>query len=106
MAIKELKPAKSKFTVKYKKTYICTFIAFIIVTVVCFGFKLNFDAQTAAYNEQIAEVQQKVDDLNKENEENAAMLNSGDYDKFFAKVARDYYQYAKPGEYVFYKNES
>ena len=106
MAVKELKPAKSKFKVKYKKTYLCTFIAFVIVSVVCFGVKLSCDAQTASYKEQIAEVQQKVDDLNEENEENLAVINSTDRSAFFAKFAREHHEYAQPGEYVFYKAES
>lgn len=106
MAVKEFRPAKSKFKVKYKKTYLCTFIAFVIVTVVCFGIKLSNDSAIAAYEQQIAEVQQKVDTLNEENDEYSSVINSTDRSEYYGKIAREVYGYGKPGEYIFYKAES
>ncbi len=106
MAVKEFRPAKSRFKVKYKKTYLCAFVAFIIVTAVCFGIRLSNNTAIAGYEKQIAEVQQKVDMLNDENNEYISVLNSSDRSEYYEKIAREVYGYAKPGEYVFYKTES
>ena len=106
MAVKDFEPAKLKLKAKNKKRFLYTFIVFIIVTVFCFGCKIWAGVQIDIYKGQIAEVQQKVDDINKETEENKAVINSTDRGEFYVKIARDYYQYAKPGEYVFYKTES
>lgn len=106
MAVKELKPAKSRFKVKYKKTYLCVFLLFIIVAAVCTGVKLVNTSAVAGYEKQIAEVQQKVYTLNEENEEYAAVLSSPDRSDYYEKIAREVYGYARPGEYVFYKTES
>lgn len=106
MAIKELKPAKSKLKVKNKKAFLCTFVAFIILTAVCFGIKISNDVKIETYRQKTAEVQLKVDELNAENEEKLSVLNSTDKRDFFERYAREYYDYAKPGEYVFYKAES
>ena len=106
MAVKEFRPANSKFRVKYKKTYLFTFIVFVIVTVICVGIKLNNTTAIAGYEQQIAEVQQKVDALGEENQEYASVLSSPDRSEYYEKIAREVYGYAKPGEYVFYKTES
>lgn len=106
MAVKEFRPAKSKFRIKYKKTYLCAFIAFVIVSAICFGIRLNNNTVIAGYEEQIAEVQQKVDMLNEENNEYISVLNSSDRSDYYEKIAREVYGYGKPGEYVFYKTES
>ena len=104
MAIKELRPAKSKFRIKNR--YIVLAVVFIIITVASFGCKIYNDQVIRGYEKQIAEVQQKVDNLNKENEENLAVINSTDRSAYYAKKAREVYGYGKPGEYVFYKAES
>lgn len=106
MAVKEFKPAKSRFKVKYKKTYLCAFLLFIIVAAVCTGVKLVNTSAIAGYEKQIEEVQQKVDALNEENEEYAAVISSPDRSDYYEKIAREVYGYARPGEYVFYKTES
>ena len=106
MAVKEFKPAKSRFKVKYKKTYLCVFLLFVMVTAVCVGVKLMITSAIAAYEKQIAEVQQKVDMLNEENSEYSAVLASPDRSAYYEKIAREVYGYARPGEYVFYKTES
>lgn len=106
MAVKEFKPAKSKFKVKYKKTYLCVLVLFVLVTAVCVGVKLNNTSAIAGYEQQIAEVQQKVDMLNEENSEYASVLGSTDRSAYYEKIAREVYGYARPGEYVFYKTES
>ncbi len=106
MAVKQFRPAKSKFKVKYKKTYLCVFLLFIAVTAVCVGVKLVNTSAIAGYEKQIAEVQQKVDMLNEENSEYAQVLASPDRSAYYEKIAREVYGYARPGEYVFYKTES
>ena len=106
MAVKEFRPANSKFRVKYKKTYLCAFVLFVLVTVFCVGVKLNNNTAIAAYEQQIAEVQEKVDALSEENSEYASVLSSTDRSAYYEKIAREVYGYAKPGEYVFYKTES
>lgn len=106
MAVKEFKPAKSKFRVKYKKTYICVFVLFVLVSFFCVSVKLNNNSAIAGYEQQIAEVQQKVDMLNEENSEYASVLSSTDKSAYYEKIAREVYGYAKPGEYVFYKTAS
>lgn len=106
MAVKEFKPAKSRFKVKYKKTYLFAFVLFVCVTVICAGVKLNNDAAIDGYEQQIAEVQQKVDMLNEENAEYAGVLSSTDRSAYYEKIAREVYGYARPGEYVFYKTAS
>ncbi len=106
MAVKEFKPAKSRFKVKYKKTYLCVFLLFVMVAAVCVGVKLVNTSAIAGYEKQIAEVQQKVDNLNEENKEYAAVISSPDRSAYYEKIAREVYGYARPGEYVFYKTES
>ncbi len=106
VAVKQFRPAKTKFKVKYKKTYLCAFIAFVVVTAVCFGLRISNNKAIAGYEKQIAEVQQKVDTLNEENNEYISVLNSSDRSEYYEKIAREVYGYGKPGEYVFYKAES
>lgn len=106
MAVKQFRPAKSRFRVKYKKTYLCVFLLFVIVTAVCVGVKLNNTSAIAGYERQIAEVEQKVQMLSEENSEYTAVLNSTDRSAYYEKIAREVYGYARPGEYVFYKTES
>lgn len=106
MAVREFTPAKSKFKIKYKKTYLVLLVLFMFVSVFCVGMRLNNDAAIAEYNEQIAEMQEKVDMISKENDEYLAALNSSDKSAYYEKIAREVYGYAKPGEYVFYKAES
>ena len=59
MAIKQFKPAKSRFRIKYKKTYLGVFIAFLIVSVFCVGYRINAKAEIAEYEKQIAEAEGK-----------------------------------------------
>lgn len=106
MAVKEFTPAKSKLKIKYKKTYLVLFVLFICVSVFCVGFRISNDAEIAEYDAEIAQMQEKVDMINKENEEYLAVLNSSDKSAYYEKIAREVYGYAKPGEYVFYKTAS
>ena len=106
MAVKEFKPSKSRFKIKYKKTYLVLLILFMFVSVFCVGVRLNNDAAVADYERQIAEVQEKVDKLSSENSEYSAVLTSTDRSDYYEKIAREVYGYAKPGEYVFYKTVS
>lgn len=106
MAVKEFTPAKSKVKIKYKKTYLVLLVLFMFVSVFCVGIRLNNDSAIADYNEQIDEIQEKVDAINKENDEYVSVLNSSDRSAYYEKIAREVYGYAKPGEYVFYKAAS
>ncbi|MBQ7862631.1 MAG: septum formation initiator family protein [Clostridia bacterium] len=106
MAVKEFRPAKSRFKIKYKKTYLVLLILFMFVSVFCVGIRINNDAAIADYERQIAEVQEKVDKLSGENDEYTAVLTSTDRSAYYEKIAREVYGYAKPGEYVFYKTVS
>lgn len=103
MAIKEFKTAKRRFRIKYKKTYLAVFIAFLIVSVFCVGYRINAKAEIAEYEKQIAEVENKIDIMSDENDEYLEVLNSSDRRDYYEKIAREVYGYAKPGEYVFYK---
>lgn len=103
MAVKEFKPAKSRFRIKYKKTYLGVLILFLLVSVFCIGLRVTNDAEIAEYERQIAEVQEKIDIISDENDEYAAVLSSSDRRAYYEKIAREVYGYAKPGEYVFYK---
>ncbi len=103
MAVKQFKPAKTRFRIKYKKTYLTVLIAFIAVSVICIGLKMNNDAKIAEYEKQISEVEQKLEKLGEENDEYTAVLSSTDRKDYYEKIAREVYGYAKPGEYVFYK---
>ncbi len=106
MAIKQFKPAKSRFRIKYKKTYLGVFIAFLIVSVFCVGYRINAKAEIAEYEKQIAEVESKIEKLSNENDEFTAVLTSTDKSAYYEKIAREVHGYAKPGEYVFYKEVS
>lgn len=104
MAIKEFKPVKPKFKIKTK--YIVTFVLFIIVSIFCVGYRINANAQVSEYEARIAEIEQQIETLSKENEENLGYLNSSDKRAYYEKIAREYHDYAKPGEYVFYRTAS
>ena len=106
MAVKEFRPSKSRFKIKYKKTYLVLLILFMFVSVFCIGIRINNDAAIAEYDRQIAEVQEKVDKMSAENGEYTAVLTSTDRSAYYEKIAREVYGYAKPGEYVFYKTAS
>ena len=106
MAVKEFRPAKSRFKIKYKKTYLVLLILFMFVSVFCVGVRLNNDAAIADYERKIAEVQGKVDKLSGENDEYTAVLTSTDRSAYYEKIAREVYGYGKPGEYVFYQTVS
>lgn len=101
MAVKEFKPAKAKF--KIKKSHLAVFVAFILVSVFCVGYRINAKAEVAEYEKQIAEVEEKIDMISDENDEYTAVLSSSDRRAYYEKIAREVYGYAKPGEYVFYK---
>ena len=53
MAVKEFKPSKSRFKIKYKKTYLVLLILFMFVSVFCIGIRINNDAAIAEYDRQI-----------------------------------------------------
>lgn len=106
MAVKEFKPAKPKVRIKYKKTYLGLFVAFMVLSVFCVGYRINTKAEIAEYKKQIAEVDAKIEKLSAENEDYAAVLSSTDKRDYYEKIAREVYGYAKPGEYVFYKTAS
>ncbi len=106
MAVKEFKPAKPKVRIKYKKTYLGLFIAFIIVSVFCVGYRINAKAEIAEYESKIAEFDAKIEKLSAENDDYAAILSPTDKRDYYEKIAREVYGYAKPGEYVFYKTAS
>lgn len=103
MAVKEFKPAKRKVRIKYKKTYLGLFVAFIILSVFCIGYRISAKAEIAEYKEQIAQLEEKTEKISAENEEYLTVLNSADKSDYYEKVARELHGYAKPGEYVFYK---
>ncbi len=106
VAVKEFRPSKSRFKIKYKKTYLVLLILFMFVSVFCVGFRINNDAAVADYERQIAEMQEKVDKLSAENDEYTSVLTSTDRSAYYEKIAREVYGYGKPGEYVFYKTVS
>ena len=106
MAVKEFKPSKSRFKIKYKKTYLVLLILFMFVSVFCVGLRINRDAEIAEYEMQIAAAQEKVDRINAENSEISAVLTSTDRSAYLEKIAREVYGYGKPGEYVFYQTVS
>lgn len=105
MAIKEFKPAKSRYRIKYKKTYLGVFIAFLIVSVFCVGYRINTKAEIAEYEEQIAGIEAEIKKLSDENEYNLSVINSTDRSDYYEKQAREVHDYVKPGEYVFYKKD-
>lgn len=106
MAVKEFRPAKRKVRIKYKKTYLGLFVAFVVLSVFCVGYRINAKAQIAEYKAQIAQIEEKTEKLSAENDDYASVLSSTDKRDYYEKIAREVYGYAKPGEYVFYKTAS
>ena len=102
MAVRKLKPANEIFRINYKsKCFWFCFVLVVAVTLVCSGVKLYNNKRIDEIEHQIAEVQLKVDKIEKENAYNTSVLNSPDKSEFLEKYAREVHGYGKPGEYVF-----
>lgn len=102
MAVKTLKPAKSKFKKYNKVACLIALIIFLGCSVFSIGIRINNSAKIEKYEEQISAMEEKIEKISKENDEYTETLNSTDRRAYYEKVAREVHGYGKPGEYLFY----
>lgn len=84
---------------KHSILLLLVLLAFVgIIAVSCI---MNY-AQASNNNKQATKLQSEVSALQKENEELKRFLEDENHDEYYEKIAREEYNYAKPGERVFY----
>jgi cell division protein FtsL len=93
--------AKQSGRVKPKHSILLLLLILAFVGVIAVGCIMNY-VQAANNNRQATELQSEVSELKKENEELQRFLEDENHDEYYEKIAREEYNYAKPGERVFY----
>ena len=93
--------AKQPGRVKSKHSILLLLLILAFVGVIAVGCIMNY-AQALNNNKQVTELESEVSELQKENEELQRFLEDKNHDEYYEKIAREEYNYAKPGERVFY----
>lgn len=99
LLVLEKKATTRKIDKKHSVLLILLILAFVGVIVA--GCIMNY-AHAANNNKEIAAISEKVEEAKTENEELERFLNDKNHDEYYEKIAREEYDYAKPGERVFY----
>ena len=71
------------------------------VGVIAVGCIMNY-VQAADNNREAAEINQQITAISEVNSEKERFLQEENHDEYFEKIAREDYNYGKPGERVFY----
>ena len=95
----EKKATTRRINKKHSVLLILLILAFVGIIVA--GCIMNY-VHAAANNREAAAVSQKVEEAQKKNEELEGFLKDENHDEYYEKIAREEYDYAKPGERVFY----
>ena len=90
---------KRKINRKHSVLLILVILAFVGVIVA--GCIMNY-AHAANNNKEIADLSKQVEAARIENETLEHFLKDDNHDEYYEKKAREEYDYAKPGERVFY----
>ena len=99
MSAKENSTGRSKHSIILILA-IVAFVCFIAVACV-----LNYSA--AAQNQRkAAEANTQCEKVERENSELSSFLDDENHDEYYERIARDDYDYAKPGERVYYYDSS
>ena len=93
------KRATNRKVNKHSVLLILLILAFVGVIVA--GCIMNY-AHAANNNKEIAELSEKVSAAKQENETLDHFLKDKNHDEYYEKIAREKYDYAKPGERVFF----
>lgn len=92
---------KQSGRIKSKHSVLLLLLILAFVGVIAVGCIMNY-AQAANNNKQVTKLQGEVSQLQQENEELQHFLEDKNHDEYYEKIAREEYNYAKPGERVFY----
>ena len=84
-----------------KNSLLLLLLIVAFVGVIAVGCIVNY-VQAADNNRQTAEIEQQIATINKQNEEKEHFLEEENHNEYFEKIAREEYNYGKPGERVFY----
>lgn len=99
LLVLEKKATNRRINIKHSVLLILFILAFVGVIVT--GCIMNY-VHAENNQKEIKAISQQVEDAKKENEELEHFLNDKNHDEYYEKIAREEYDYAKPGERVFY----
>lgn len=99
MSLNQKKKTKERKQRKFS-VLIATAIAGIVM-VSAFVF-VNQQIDINKLSQEKAIVAEKLDEQQKQNEDIAAVVDSEDKDEYVARIAREKFGYAKPGEEIYY----
>ena len=77
----------------------------VFVCVIAVACILNYSA-AAQNNRKAQKAESQYSEVKEENEAFESFLNDDNHDEYYEKIAREDYDYAKPGERVFYYDSS